>query len=281
MDGTTSTPVVTKFDQAVDGSKIPTTVKEGYVFKEWNTQADGKGTAFDTTIAIKADQTVYAIYEANGVTVTFVDGTVWTYVSTKYDQPLDASKIPATVKEGYTFKEWNTQGDGKGTAFDTTAVIKADQTVYAIYEANNVTVTFVDGTTSTPVVTKYDQVLDASKIPATVKEGYTFKEWNTQGDGKGTAFDTTAVIKADQTVYAIYEANNVTVTFVDGTTSTPVVTKYDQALDASKIPATVKEGYTFKEWNTQGDGKGTAFDTTAVIKAIKQFMQSMKQIMLQ
>ena len=267
VDGTTSTPVVTKYDQVLDGSKIPTTVKEGYVFKEWNTQADGKGTAFDTTAAIKADQTVYAIYEANGVTVTFVDGTVWTYVSTKYDQPLDARNIPATVKEGYTFKEWNTQADGKGTALDITAAIRADQTVYAIYEANNVTVTFVDGTTSTPVVTKYDQVLDASKIPATVKEGYTFKEWNTQADGKGTAFDTTAVIKADQTVYAIYEANNVTVTFVDGTTSTPVVTKYDQVLDASKIPATVKEGYTFKEWNTQADGKGTAFDTTAVVKA--------------
>ena len=266
VDGGVSTPVSTKLDQPLDASKIPATVKEGYTFKEWNTQADGKGTAFDATAVIKADQTVYAIYEANNVTVTFVDGTTSTPVVTKYDQALDASKIPATVKEGYTFKEWNTQADGKGTAFDTTAVVKADQTVYAIYEANNVTVTFVDGSTSTPVDTKYDQALDASKIPATVKEGYTFKEWNTQADGKGTAFDTTAVVKADQTVYAIYEANNVTVTFVDGTTSTPVVTKYDQALDASKIPATVKEGYTFKEWNTQADGKGTAFDTTAVIK---------------
>ena len=270
VDGTTSTPVVTKFDQAVDGSKIPTTVKEGYVFKEWNTQADGKGTAFDTTAAIKADQTVYAIYEANGVTVTFVDGTVWTYVSTKYDQPLDARNIPATVKEGYTFKEWNTQADGKGTAFDTTAVIKADQTVYAIYEANNVTVTFVDGTTSTPVVIDVNTVVSANQVPTTAKAGYTFKGWNTQADGKGLMIDLTQPITADQTVYAIYEKNivpveTVTVTFVDGSIKTPVVVAINTVLPGAKIPATVKDGYTFKGWNTQADGTGQYFDTSIAV----------------
>ncbi|WP_201288179.1 InlB B-repeat-containing protein, partial [Erysipelothrix anatis] len=229
-------------------TKPQTPIKDGFKFDGWYTSADFTTAWNFDTMQVTDDLNLYAKWSTSDVTVTFVDGGVSTPVSTKLDQPLDASKIPATVKEGYAFKEWNTQADGKGTAFDTTAAIKADQTVYAIYEANNVTVTFVDGFTSTPVVTKYDQALDASKIPTTVKEGYTFKEWNTQADGKGTAFDTTAVIKADQTVYAIYEANNVTVTFVDGTTSTPVVTKYDQALDASKIPATVKEGYTFKEW---------------------------------
>ncbi len=270
MDGTVSTPVVTKYNQAIDGTKVPTTVKDGYTFKEWNTQEDGQGTAFDVTSLITADQTVYAIYEANDVTVTFVDGTVSTPVVTKYNQAIDGTKVPTTVKDGYTFKEWNTQEDGQGTAFDVTSLITADQTVYAIYEANDVTVTFVDGTVSTPVVTKYNQAIDGTKIPTTVKDGYTFKEWNTQADGKGLMIDLTQPINVDQTVYAIYEKNiapveTVTVTFVDGETTTPVVVAINTVIPGDKVPTPVKEGYTFKGWNTQADGKGLMIDLTQPI----------------
>ncbi|WP_159649636.1 InlB B-repeat-containing protein [Erysipelothrix aquatica] len=275
VDGGVSTPVSTKFDQPLDTSKIPSTIKEGYTFKEWNTQADGKGTAFDTTAVVKADQTVYAIYEANNVTVTFVDGTTSTPVVTKYNQALDASKIPATVKEGYTFKEWNTQADGKGTAFDTTAVVKADQTVYAIYEKNivpiqKVTVKFVVGTLTSAVTVDINTVISADRIPSTIKTGYTFKGWNTKIDGLGAKIDFTKAITEDQTVYAIYDKDiepvqKVTITFVDGETTTPVVIDVNTVVSANQIPTTAKAGYTFKGWNTQADGKGLMIDLTQPI----------------
>ncbi len=204
-----------------------------------------------------------------------MDGTVSTPVVTKYNQAIDGTKVPATVKDGYTFKEWNTQEDGQGTAFDVASLITADQTVYAIYEKNivpveTVTVTFIDGETTTPVVINENTVVPANQIPATVKVGYTFKGWNTQVDGKGLMIDLTQPITADQTVYAIYEKNivpveTVTVTFIDGETTTPVVVAINTVLPGDKIPVPVKDGYTFKGWNTQADGKGQFFDVSIAI----------------
>ncbi|WP_201290374.1 InlB B-repeat-containing protein, partial [Erysipelothrix anatis] len=252
IDGTDITEVLVKYGTTVDDSKVPRPAdKEGYYFYDWYTEPGGKGTMY-TQVALDnvvRDQTYYAHYRANDVTVTFNNEGVETSVSVKYDEIIPSNKVPSTSVTGKTFVEWNTQADGNGDSFNPTQPVKVPGetlVVYAIYETNPVTVTFIDGTVSTPVVTKYNQAIDGTKVPATVKDGYTFKEWNTQEDGQGTAFDVASLITADQTVYAIYEANDVTVTFVDGTVSTPVVTKYNQAIDGTKVPATVKDGYTFK-----------------------------------
>lgn len=76
-------------------------------------------------------------------TVTFMDGEA-TYTSVKVhlgkaiatDELTDQS-IPANPqKDGYTFKEWNTQKDGTGTSFTGDTVVHEDITVYAIYTKN-------------------------------------------------------------------------------------------------------------------------------------------------
>lgn len=41
--------------------------KDGYTFKEWNTQADGNGSAFTEETAVDSDMSVYAIYTKNPV----------------------------------------------------------------------------------------------------------------------------------------------------------------------------------------------------------------------
>ena len=43
----------------------PDPAKEGYVFKEWNTQADGSGVAFNANTAVMQDLAVYPIYVPN------------------------------------------------------------------------------------------------------------------------------------------------------------------------------------------------------------------------
>ena len=43
------------------------------------------------------------------------------------------------TKDGFTFKEWNTQSDGKGTTFTGKTTVDKDVTVYAIYTQNPVT----------------------------------------------------------------------------------------------------------------------------------------------
>ena len=39
--------------------------KSGYIFKEWNTQNDGKGTKFTGSTIVNEDMVVYAIYSKN------------------------------------------------------------------------------------------------------------------------------------------------------------------------------------------------------------------------
>jgi LPXTG-motif cell wall-anchored protein len=112
---------------------------------------------------------------------------------------------------GHTFKEWNTQEDGKGISFDPKeALITENMTVYAIYDVNEVAVTFIDSKNMTVVTTLYNTKLDQTKVPMATLAGHTFKEWNTQEDGKGTSFDPKeAVIIENMTVYAIYTKDTV------------------------------------------------------------------------
>lgn len=46
--------------------------KDGYVFKEWNTSSDGKGTTFTSDTIVNEDMTVYAIYNKKAETINSV-----------------------------------------------------------------------------------------------------------------------------------------------------------------------------------------------------------------
>ena len=73
-------------------------------------------------------------------TVTFKDGDkthatvkVETGKAIDTDALTNESMPKKPTKAGYTFKEWNTKEDGKGTAFDGKTTVNGDMTVYAIY----------------------------------------------------------------------------------------------------------------------------------------------------
>lgn len=77
-------------------------------------------------------------------TVTFKDGDkthatvkVETGKAIDTDALTDQSMPKNPTKSGYTFKEWNTQKDGKGTVFTGTTAVNQDMTVYAIYSKND------------------------------------------------------------------------------------------------------------------------------------------------
>lgn len=74
-------------------------------------------------------------------TVTFINGDE-EYAKVKVENgksisgdALDTESMPKNPeKEGYVFKEWNTQSDGKGTAFTGDTIVNKDMKVYAIYD---------------------------------------------------------------------------------------------------------------------------------------------------
>lgn len=63
VDGKTSQIIVSS-EEGKLGDKMPKEpVKDGYVFKGWNTKKDGSGEAFTAETAITGDITIYAIFE--------------------------------------------------------------------------------------------------------------------------------------------------------------------------------------------------------------------------
>ncbi len=214
---------------------------DGYKFIGWNTTKDGSGIWLEANnyVAMPAyNVTLYAQWEkitpppVVKKTVTFMNGDqVYKTVQVEMSKGIDTDSLsdqsmPSDpVKDGYLFKEWNTQKDGTGTKFTGETIVNNDVTVYAIYTKNTVTpphpnpsenqqktVTFNDSDGSKMASVKVevgkgidtDSLSDQSMPNDPVKDGYLFKEWNTQKDGTGTKFTGETIVNNDVTVYAIY-----------------------------------------------------------------------------
>ncbi len=113
-------------------------------------------------------------------------------IATHYDRN-DTTLITKTVKEGYTFKGWNTKADGtgdfigEGIGKDSEYVSTANTTYYAIWEANKYVISFVkndssDGLGSTAatlgsetVEVTFDEKVP--ELPEATREGYEFIGW--------------------------------------------------------------------------------------------------------
>jgi uncharacterized repeat protein (TIGR02543 family) len=121
-------------------------VRDGYDFVEWNTVADGSGSAFVATTPVTADITVYAIWFAKPVplvyfTVTFLD---WDGTLIKAEQVLSggAATAPADPERtGYVFVGWD----------DDFTNITEDKTINALYRFIVVDVVTPDPDPETPV----------------------------------------------------------------------------------------------------------------------------------
>ncbi len=278
-DGTTTKLEVEK-DQVI-GENLPAApTKEGYLFKGWNTSADGTGTTVTADTVITENIELYPIFEEDippvvEVRVVFdVDGQKSEVKVVKGE--AIGSNLPADpTKDGYTFKGWNTKADGTGETVTAETVVTDEMEVYAVFEQKpapieEVRVIFdVDGVKSEVKVVKGEAI--GSKLPAAPeKEGYTFKGWNTKADGTGEAVTAETVVADEMEVYAVYEQNQapieeVRVVFdVDGQKSEVKVVKGE--VIGSNLPADpMKDGYTFKGWNTKADGTGETVTAETVV----------------
>ena len=278
-DGTTTKLEVEK-GQAI-GEKLPAApTKEGYLFKGWNTSADGTGTTVTAETVITENMDLYPIFEEDippvvEVRVVFdVDGQK-SEVKVVKGEAIGSSLPADPEKDGYTFKGWNTKADGTGETVTAETVVTDEMEVYAVFEQNpapieEVKVVFdVDGVKSEVKVVKGEAM--GSNLPADpMKDGYTFKGWNTKADGTGETVTAETVVTDEMEVYAVFEQNpapieEVRVVFdVDGQKSEVKVVKGEAI--GSNLPADpTKEGYTFKGWNTKADGTGEAVTAETVV----------------
>ena len=122
--------------------------RNNYTFTGWNTQADGKGTAYkpgDIFTLTDKDTVLYAQWSKNApaqVNVSYdANGGTGTMESITGDV---GSKIVIEqngfARSGYTFTGWNTQADGRGTAYkagDSFTLTDKDTMLYAQWSKNS------------------------------------------------------------------------------------------------------------------------------------------------
>ena len=134
--------------QAGDVSKI-----RGYKFLGWYTGPQDNAGLYDWNTLLTGSVTVYAhwqrlqanvIYDKNGGTGSHANTTGWQYSDVTI--PGDTSK--SFKRDGYYFKYWNTQKDGKGTTYKDGGQVPLqdkDVTLYAIWAPYHTVITETGG----------------------------------------------------------------------------------------------------------------------------------------
>ena len=212
-------------------------------FTNWNTVANGSGTAYNAgaTYSANANVTLYA----------------------QYANPSIGS-LPTPTRSDYAFDGWYTSANG-GTKVTDTTKVTANTTVYAHWIANTYTVSYnVNGdtssiasqtkihgtnltlTTAKPTGKSFTVTYNAtggtvSTSSKTVSQ--TFTSWNTKANGSGTAYNAGATYSANAnvTLYAQYANPSI-----------------------GSLPTPTRSGYTFDGWYTAANGGTKITDTTKV-----------------
>ena len=123
------------------------------------------------------------------------------------------------TRNNYTFIGWNTQADGKGTAYkpgDIFTLTDKDTVLYAQWSKNappqvNVSYDANGGTGTMKSITGDVERIIAIEQNGFARSGYTFIGWNTQADGKGTAYkpgDSFTLTDKDTVLYAQWSKNS-------------------------------------------------------------------------
>ena len=262
--------------------------KTGYTFSGWKELKSGavypdKATLTEDFTVIDGEVVkLYAQWRANNYNVKFdgntADGGSMADQAMTYDEAASLERNSYT-KTGYTFTGWNTQGDGSGSAYgDGQTVVNLTTTdgevvkLYAQWRANKYSIRFdgntADGGSMGDQAMTYDEAASLTANGYT-KTGYTFTGWNTQADGGGTVYGDGENVKNLTTVdgevvklYAQWRPNKYSVQFdgntADGGSMGDQAMTYDEAADL-ELNSYTKTGYTYKGWNTQPDGSGTAY----------------------
>ncbi|MBP5161713.1 MAG: InlB B-repeat-containing protein [Spirochaetales bacterium] len=251
-------------------------VKEGWIFRSWNTKADGTGTAYfdKATVRLAKDITLYAQWEYNQVSVTFnANGGTGEMpaqnVNKRTDTPLNANTFTLV---DCAFTGWNTKSDGTGTAHGDKSVIKISQdiTLYAQWHHHEAIITFDknggDGTMAAQIV----QINTPTALTANTftKESHVFVGWNSEAAGTGASYANKAEINiADNlTLYAQWLPSKIVTFNANGGSG-----EMESQIVPAETPTMLKaNAFTngdliFAGWNTEAEGSGTAYDDKAQV----------------
>ena len=223
--------------------------KIGYTFKYWSIKENGEEYEFSTKIT--KDISLYAVYEINKYTVTYInEGIEYHKETAEYGSVVTSIQDP--IKEGYTFTGWYTK-DNEKISYPIT--VTENITLYSKYEINSYKVSYYNEGKKyidDQKINYGENALKPNTDPS--KIGYTFKYWSIKENGEEYEFSTK--ITEDITLYAVYEINKYTVTYInEGTEYHKETAEYGSVVISIQDPT--KEGYTFIGWYNENNEKVT------------------------
>lgn len=235
-------PIAAKYGAPITAPEGPT--KLGYAFAGWFPSLDATESFAFTTMPI-GGTTLYARYEIKLYTITFVSNAEISVTSIKaeYNTPITAPSTP--IRPGYTFVCWCSDEELK-VPYEFTFMPAEDITLYAKWQPNVVTVTFVynDGRPNTQYTGDVGSSFTAI-LPE--REAYTFDAWY-RDSFFDEVFDEWIVPVTNTTLYANWIPNDYTIVFVSGFEDVeiePLEAPYDSTI---VLPEPEKEGYAFDGW---------------------------------
>ena len=213
----------------------------GYTFNSWNTESDGTGTTYAnqatlSSIAVSGTLDLYAMWDANDVTVTFYNNNaLLNNLSTAmpkvhYDEVLEVpNEDPFIVNaDGYHFEGW-----GLLEAYDEEELVLT----------NNYFIKTGDSPINIDLPTAREAFQNNSDL-------YIVKPLNNY------------VLKGDVTLYALYSRNQYSITFNSdgGTEVNPRTYYYDDNVTLPGVSDMSKAGHTFDAWKDDNNNIYASFN---------------------
>lgn len=232
-----------EYKHLIDQAEAPTFDETGYTFICWTTD---KENCYDFTTPVTGNVDLYPKHERLKNAVVFNDENRSTTVEVPYGDLVE--EIPSQGKEGHTFRCFS---EDRENCFDFTTPIIKNTILYAIYDINHYTVSFVDRDPEgieedtpygEPQVIEWGGTATKPEIDPT-HTGYTFSEW-TKSDGTTYSFDTP--VTDDLVLISSYDINSYPVRFHDGSDVTTVSVEYKHKVTPITDPT--KEHNIFTGW---------------------------------
>ncbi|MCQ2327751.1 MAG: InlB B-repeat-containing protein [Paludibacteraceae bacterium] len=269
-------------------SDISATPKTGYSFEKWTKSGEGS-VSYTSGSATSANATVSV--SVGSVTLT-ASATPINYTITyngleggTHTNPANYTIETATItltdasRDNYTFDGWYDAATGGNKVTQIALGSTGNKTLWArwyetLHSVNIVSSTGIESVSPTGE-TNVGNVTPV-QISATVKAGYTWKNWTTDNSSKVTITDANAnptTIKAtgNTNVYAHATENMTAVTVSSNNTTWGTVSPTSANVGVStsrQITATPKPGYKFVSWTLDGGATSTSTltNTTITIK---------------
>ena len=236
---------------------LPTPTREGYTFQNWNTKADGTGTARNagTSMTFSSSTTLYAIW-AKDVTVSFssegsVVGTISAGAGTTNTLPSPTSSS-SWLEGWYTAETGGTKIGNAGASF---TVPNSDTTYYAHWSPKYAVSYNANGGTVGTASATYEGT--ALTLPTPTNGTKTFEGWFTAAEGgsligaEGDSYVPTANIE----LFAHW-SDNIKVTFdANGGSAGTNSATYDPSTGTPiTLPTATWAGHAFNGWYTAASG---------------------------